>query len=386
MIKRLRVRNYLSLRDIDLKFHARNVLVGPNMSGKSSVIDCLRFLTSMVTAGVAKAFIDRNGFAEVLWKGGDESQIYISLELEIPFAGTDENKLYNYEIALLGGQNGFSHIEREALTVETNNKRSILIDLQGGEGKLLHANGNQAAATPIARQNSALEFNVPGWEGTWVKNWIARWHFYRLIPLVMKQARPAAAQNFLTEGGDNFSNWIMTLHNTYPEQFERIRKVAIDVLPGLEDLFTPVTQFSTTLVTTREKGLDRPVSVWGMSDGELVFLAYLSLIYAPNELGSPVICIEELENHLHPKLIETLGDLHTQRMEELGSQKAQTFVTTHSPYVVDRASIEELIVLEKKNGETRCTLPASKSHLKELLANEEAGLGDLWYSGALSDN
>ena len=46
MIKQLRVRNFLSLKDVDLELGTRNLLVGPNMSGKSNLIDCFRFLTT----------------------------------------------------------------------------------------------------------------------------------------------------------------------------------------------------------------------------------------------------------------------------------------------------------------------------------------------------
>ncbi len=51
MIKKLRVRNFLSLKEVDLELHARNVLVGPNMSGKSNLIDCLRFISAMASTG-----------------------------------------------------------------------------------------------------------------------------------------------------------------------------------------------------------------------------------------------------------------------------------------------------------------------------------------------
>jgi len=44
MITRLQVRNFKSLRDIDLELGPLNVLVGPNMSGKSNILDALRFL------------------------------------------------------------------------------------------------------------------------------------------------------------------------------------------------------------------------------------------------------------------------------------------------------------------------------------------------------
>jgi predicted ATPase len=59
-------------------------------------------------------------------------------------------------------------------------------------------------------------------------------------------------------------------------------------------------------------------------------------------------------------------------------------VTTHSPHLVDKLSLDELIVSEKREGTTRFTHPSDKHHLRELLMREEVGLGDLYYSGALS--
>jgi predicted ATPase len=201
----------------------------------------------------------------------------------------------------------------------------------------------------------------------------------------MKQANAAASQNFLDEHGNNFSSWFMTLLTQHPEEFRRIKQVASDVLPSLKEILTPPTQVATTYVTTQEQFLKGPINIWRMSDGELCFLALLSLIFAPQSFGAPLFCVEEPESHLHPKLIETLIEVLAQRQQELGSNAAQNLVTTHSPYLVDKMSIDDLIVVEKQKGASIFTRPASKGHLKELLKREEVGLGDLWYSGALSN-
>ena len=71
MIKRLQVKNYKSLKNLDLELGKRNLLVGPNMSGKSNLIDSLKFLTQTCISGVNAAFLERGGFSEVAWKGED---------------------------------------------------------------------------------------------------------------------------------------------------------------------------------------------------------------------------------------------------------------------------------------------------------------------------
>lgn len=385
MIKQLRVRNFLSLKDVDLELGTRNLLVGPNMSGKSNLIDCFRFLTTMVLSGLNKAFLDRGGFQEVVWKGGDESRISFGLTVENSFGEKESKKVYDYEISIVGSPTGLIAVEKEKLTVNINKTVKTLIDLKNGRGEVKKEDGTAAFSPGGDPTRSALEFDVPGWEGGLIRAFVATWRFYRLIPTWMKQANAATSQNFLNEHGDNFSSWFMTLLTQHPEEFRRIRQVATDVLPSLKEILTPPTQFATTYVTTQETDLKGPINIWRMSDGELCFLALLSLIFAPAEMGAPLFCVEEPENHLHPRLIETLMEVLAQRQKELGADVAQNIVTTHSPYLVDRAQIEDLIFVEKRKGASIFTRPASKKHLKELLEQEEVGLGDLWYSGALGN-
>ena len=98
--------------------------------------------------------------------------------------------------------------------------------------------------------------------------------------------------------------------------------------------------------------------------------------------------IEEPENHLHPRLLETLvGLLRQVRQEALDSKGplSQIMLTTQSTYLVDHFKLDEIIWIEKKNGETKAYRPADKKHLKELVENKELGLGDLMFTGALGE-
>lgn len=386
MIKRLRVRNFLSLKNVNLELGISNLVVGANMSGKSNLIDCFRFLTMMVTHGLNKAFLDRGGFQEVVWKGGDESRILFGLTFSQATEDNLSKKDYEYEISIVGGQSGSFTVEHEKLSVGCQDGIKLLIDLKNGQGQAKKEDGTIAFAPPGDPTRSVLEFDVPGWEGSQIRALVSGWRYYRLVPAVMKQFNAAASQNFLEEHGNNFSSWFMTLSTQHPEEFRRIKQTASDVFPSLKEILTPPTQFATTYVMTQERDLKRPINIWRMSDGELCFLALLSLIFAPAEMGAPLFCVEEPENHLHPKLIEILTEVLSQRQGELGEHVAQNVVTTHSPYLVDRTSMDDLIFVEKRKGESIFTRPASKPHLRQLLQQEEVGLGDLWYSGALGNH
>jgi predicted ATPase len=65
-------------------------------------------------------------------------------------------------------------------------------------------------------------------------------------------------------------------------------------------------------------------------------------------------------------------------------EAGQLIATTHSSHLVDKLRPEEVLIIEKREGETRCVRASEKRQLRELLEREDVGLGELYYSGALS--
>ena len=57
MIKRLQVKNYKSLKDLDLELNRTNILVGPNMSGKSNLIDITYYVRNDISCQIASRSI-----------------------------------------------------------------------------------------------------------------------------------------------------------------------------------------------------------------------------------------------------------------------------------------------------------------------------------------
>ena len=57
MIKRLQVKNYKSLKDLDLELNRTNILVGPNMSGKSNLIDITYYVRNDISCQTASRSI-----------------------------------------------------------------------------------------------------------------------------------------------------------------------------------------------------------------------------------------------------------------------------------------------------------------------------------------
>ncbi|MDR1134675.1 MAG: AAA family ATPase [Clostridiales Family XIII bacterium] len=114
------------------------------------------------------------------------------------------------------------------------------------------------------------------------------------------------------------------------------------------------------------------------SDGTLKVFAYLLLLSEPNP--HPFLCIEEPENGLYHKLLETL--VHEFR-EHTQKGLSQIFVTTHQPYFVDALEPNELWILEKGEDGFSAIRRANGNSTIPALVEEGLPLGGLWYSDYL---
>ncbi|MGE5297452.1 MAG: AAA family ATPase, partial [Solirubrobacterales bacterium] len=69
MIKRLKVKNFKALRDVEIELTPIHVLIGPNDSGKTSILDALAALCRSVDHNLADAFPGSWRDRELVWAG-----------------------------------------------------------------------------------------------------------------------------------------------------------------------------------------------------------------------------------------------------------------------------------------------------------------------------
>jgi len=386
MITRVRARNFRSLKEADFPLGRLNVLVGPNMGGKSNILDLFRFVyecwfpSSSAVSGPGSALARRQGMDEVLWKGSNDRLLSLGFELR-----ERSGREFEYALELIGGVAGYVNIQKETLALRDGGEGHQLI-VRDEAGRWLQNVGSLKLGVSIQAERSAMELAPPNWDGSLVRSFALNWRFHQLVPALMKQANQITAHNVLDIPGSNLSAWLMWLQTRWPQTFVRIAEVMRDVFPGVRQLLTWPTQQGTVYLASEEQGLLRPTPLFQMSDGELAFLAFLSLIFAPGELGSSLFLIEEPESHLHPRLFGTLVSLLRQGQQEAadrGLEPSQVIFTTHSPQVLDQMRLEEVLWVEKQEAATKVIRPDSKPHLKKLVEDEQMGLGDLMFAGAL---
>ena len=116
-------------------------------------------------------------------------------------------------------------------------------------------------------------------------------------------------------------------------------------IPGIDKIDTyrdPIT--NNLYLRFNDKGFQTPFYAPQMSDGTLKVFAYLLLLEDPTP--PPFICIEEPENGLYHKLLETLAaEFRAHATGRKGG--TQLFITTHQPYFVDALDPNEVWILEK---------------------------------------
>jgi predicted ATPase len=133
-------------------------------------------------------------------------------------------------------------------------------------------------------------------------------------------------------------------------------------------------QDGSLLLQIKDAPFERPILARFASDGTLMMLSYLTLLYDPKP--PELIGIEEPENHLHPRLLPELAEEC-----RIASARTQLMITTHSPFFVNGLAPEELWVLYRDlDGYAHARRAADMRGIREFM-EEGALLGHLWMEG-----
>ena len=112
-----------------------------------------------------------------------------------------------------------------------------------------------------------------------------------------------------------------------------------------------------------------------MSDGALLVLAYLTVLYSPE--APSVLLVEEPENGIHPHRLKDVLDIL--RKLVTAQRKTQVIMTTHSPYVVDEFAPTEVSVCQQTEpGNVVVKRLAESPKVREQL--DVFTLGEIWTS------
>ena len=209
------------------------------------------------------------------------------------------------------------------------------------------------------------------------RRFIEGWYLSYFTPDAARSLPLAGPQEHLNIHGDNLGNVVQFMEREHKQRFKAILKKIADKIPGIDQIDTEKTSDDRLLLRFNDKGFQDPFYAQQMSDGTLKVFAYLLLLEDPTP--PPFICIEEPENGLYHKLLETLA-VEFREHATGKKQGSQVFITTHQPYFVDALDPKEVWILEKGEDGFSKIRRASEDPLVNNLVEEGLPLGGLWYS------
>ena len=378
-IESLRIKNYRALRDIELKeLKPLTVFLGANGSGKSTIFDVFAFLFECFTIGLRQAWNKRGGFKELRTRGCDGP-----IEFELKYREKPKSPIITYHVSIDENTEGpFVETEWLQWRVGRGGKHVRFLQFECGTGSVIPGKKPDKSETPIKEQlddPSMLAVSMLGQSAhhprvSALRRFITDWHLSYLSIDATREATEAGPQSRLSQTGDNLPNVIQYLQERYPERLEKIISVLSERVPRLENIDTKSMIDGRLLLHIKDAPFEQPILAKFTSDGTLKLLFYLTLFH--DRRPPQLICIEEPENYLHPRLLTGLvGDCFK------ASASSQLMITTHSPHFVNELHPEDVWVLYRdEQGWTVCKRASEMLGINELM---EAGakLGQLWMEG-----
>ncbi|TFV76637.1 ATPase [Blastococcus sp. CT_GayMR19] len=397
---RVAAKNFRSLKDVDLRLSALNVLVGPNGAGKSNLLDIFAFLGDAVREDLAPAIVARGGFDQIRFRGNRKStgsKVVLQVEAAVT-KNSNERATDNYSLEFDVGTLSQRSGSRGAQVLRRS--ESFLFKRTTGPGRRITVSGRRISfykgdepkraaqeRTTSVRPDSLGLATLPrlGPEegGEQVEALGSLFASFRVFDVDVEGVRRPSQDirsEVLADDGTNLAPFLRFLSEKHPSAFASLEKDAQAFIPGLIELvFEDIGgSRAATVLRLREQGLDGLTDLADASYGSVRSLALLALLYDPNP--PKLTCIEEIDHGLHPHVLDRLVELLRE-----ASRRTQLVVATHSPPLVNRLSAHELVVCERDtDGSSR--IPAIDPALvreMEAAMEGELGLGELWFTGAL---
>lgn len=398
MFTRIEALEYRCLRSVKQSLNAFEVLIGSNASGKSTFLDVISFLGTMVSKGLEAAVEERtSNFHDLVWgRSGDsfrlavEAVIPLERRVAVPVHGKVDTIRYEIDTRLdsVSGRVGIvaeivtvfcSHAGRASgIEVLRRSTRSTAIQFVA-ETELHHYEeyGTQRYVHDRDPGYSGLSV-LPADTEFPAASWLREKLRYDVKPIVLdvealRRPRPPAQAEITERGGSYLAKSVAQLKSRQPGHFMSWLAHIRTVLPDVKDIRTEVREEDRHryIMIHYQDGVAVPS--WMVSDGTLRLLALTVLPYLPDFHG--VYLVEEPENGVHPTALQAI-------FESLSAvDEAQVLVATHSPLLLSMATPEQLLCFTKTPEGTAIVRGSEHQALRDWRG--EVSLGMLAASGIL---
>ena len=335
-ISKLTIKGYKSIRKLeDFELRNINILIGPNGAGKSNFLSFFELL---------KATLEDN--EQEISKFGTANRLF--------YMGSKVTKACEFKLHFTGGVTGF----RLSRNLTANPEDGLIIlnpqrpGMFGGE------------TTGVSDDGKYLDDAQKD-----IQKGIYHFHDTSTFAGVKKYCS-IRDYEYLRADASNLAPFLWYLKKKHEKEYQAIREAVQLAAPFFNDflLRESIKNPDETLLEWRQKGSDYPFHPSQISDGTLRFVCLTTALLQPDPPST--ILLDEPELGLHPYALTLLAGL-TQK----ASKRTQVIVSTQSAALIDHFEPEDIVVVERQNGES-IFKRLKKADLKVWL--DDYSLGELW--------
>jgi len=350
-ITHLELVNWKNFTHVEMDLAERVFLAGPNASGKSNLLDALRFLRdiSRQGGGLQEAIVGvRGGFADVRCLAARKQP---AVGLTVWLGTEEEPSLWIYELMF----NENKKLKRPVIERErVQHLGKTLLERPTGDDK---DDPTLLTQTHLEQISANRQFRP-------VADFLASIQYRHLVPQIVREPDRWRARPGDPFGGDFLDAVASTPKRTRESRLRKVAAALRIAAPQLQEL--EITLAHGTPHLRGRYAHWRPRGAWHdenqFSDGTL---RLLGLLWSLLEKGGPLL-LEEPELSLHPEIVRRIPQM-IHRMQR--SSHRQVLVTTHSAELLNDNGIglDEVFLLIPGREGTLVKSPEGFAEIPNLL-------------------
>ncbi|MXX07868.1 MAG: AAA family ATPase [Gammaproteobacteria bacterium] len=339
-LEKLSVRGFKSIRELkDFPLKELNVFVGANGAGKSNLIELFRMLAAMADKNFSKYILAHNGADGFLFNG---PKVTTSISAEFVFKSHS---------SFSQGPNTY----RFEATPTTDGRKFLLSEERQYVTTSPRSYGPAAEESRLwdEKDEVAMRGNFKG-VGHHVYESISNWMVYHFhdtsANAPMRRYEIVEDCQRLRSDASNIAPFLSHLRkerldsNCYKEIVNSVRLI----IPFFDDFRLDVHKLgeaNKVALSWQQIGSDFPMQPFHLSDGSIRFICLATALLQP--WPPSMIIIDEPELGLHPEAIGILSELIQD-----AAKRTQIVVATQSPLLLDQFAIEDIVVVNRRNGQS----------------------------------
>lgn len=349
---RLRLENWRNFGAVDVPLQNRVFIVGPNASGKSNLLDAMRFLRQLVLpgGGFQEAVNSRGTVSKIrsLYARGENTDVAIDIQMDG----------WRYRLVFNQARNQSPRLKKEQIWRDNN--------------LILNRPDDDDRNDPARLTQTQLEQTFANRDFREVADFFESIHYSHIVPQLIRDTDRYTVRESDPFGSDFLEQIASTNANTQRARLKHILQALQVAVPQLSEL--ELFRDNRGIPHLRGKYTHwRPNGAWQheteFSDGTL---RLLGLLWAVQDGDGPLL-LEEPELSLHPGVVRYIPQMILSIPRQRKTAIRQVFISTHSRDLLSDPGIaaDEILLLQPTSEGTDIKVGTD---IPEIMHEIEAGL------------